>query len=105
MAETTVTTTAAVLKPEVRNPVATATGTSIAVLLAWIYNDVLAAHYGLVVMPESVVIVVAGLIVDAARYFMTARAVVVPATSETVVVNPPVVVAPPVEEPRDPQFR
>lgn len=61
----------------IRNPAATATGAGAAAVLAWIYNDVLHAKYGLVPMPQGVVVILAVFVVDAVRYWMTRRAVVI----------------------------
>jgi hypothetical protein len=55
----------------IRNPAATTTGAGLAILLAWIYNSVLAPHWQLAEMPEAVVIVLSMIILDAVRYFLS----------------------------------
>jgi len=55
----------------IRNPAATTTGAGLAILLAWIYNSIIAPRFALAEMPEAVVIVLSMIILDAVRYFMS----------------------------------
>jgi hypothetical protein len=58
----------------IRNPAATTTGASVALVLAWLWNDILAVRYKWPAMPEAVVVVLSVFVVDVAREWMSRRA-------------------------------
>jgi hypothetical protein len=62
------------MNDSVRNPAATTTGASVALVLAWVWNDILAVTYKWPAMPEAVVVVLSVFVVDVAREWMTRRA-------------------------------
>ncbi len=64
----------------IRNPAATTTGASVALVLAWVWNDILAKSYGWPEMPEAVVVVLSVFVVDVTREWMAHKAPAAPAS-------------------------
>jgi hypothetical protein len=58
------------MNDSVRNPAATTTGASVALVLAWVWNDIMAVQYKWPAMPEAVVVVLSVFVVDVARELM-----------------------------------
>lgn len=67
----------------IRNPAATTTGASVALVLAWVWNDILARKYSWPEMPEAVVVVLSIFVVDIAREWMTRHRETVVTTEPT----------------------